>query len=269
MDRVHTEGASLLPQRVARVIPPARFFVPGSVTLVAVKRLAILLGASFVLAGCGQDQRPGDEAVLDGSAPSKRAGLDKEKPEGAPRVVQVVPPGGLKSGVDAATEEKRLRAENKRIRRDLEDLAALEKARKRVQRQLAKAGYDSNLVVGAGGLAWPVNGTVSSQFGPRWGRLHAGIDISAPAGRVIRAAEAGRVSLRGVVSGYGNYTCVQHSLDFQTCYAHQSRFLVDKGDDVDQGQAIGLVGCTGRCFGDHLHFEVYVNNRPTDPMPYL
>jgi murein DD-endopeptidase MepM/ murein hydrolase activator NlpD len=184
-------------------------------------------------------------------------------------VVQVVPPGGVQEEGDAASEEKKVRAENKRIRRDLEDLAALEKARKRVQRQLAKAGYDSNLIIGAGGLAWPVNGTVSSPFGPRWGRLHAGIDISAPTGRVIRAAEAGRVSIRGVVSGYGNYTCVQHTKEFQTCYAHQSRFLVDKGDDVDQGQAIGLVGCTGRCFGDHLHFEVYVNNRPTDPMPYL
>jgi len=235
-----------------------------------VRRLWIVVGAALTLSACGQDGRQADEAVLDGSAPlAARTTPEADSQKRAPRVVQVVPPGGIKEEPDAASEEKRIGAENKVLRRELEDLEALEKARKRVQRQLAKAGYDSNLVIGAGGLAWPVNGTVSSPFGPRWGRLHAGIDISAPAGRVIRAAQAGRVSLRGVVSGYGNYTCVQHTKDFQTCYAHQSRFLVEKGDDVVQGEAIGLVGCTGRCFGDHLHFEVYVNNRPTDPMPYL
>ncbi len=224
----------------------------------------------MVLAACGQGERPSDEAVLDGSAPLEaRTTTDGAKRGGSPRVVQVVPPGGERAPADAASEERRIRGQNKQLRRELEDLEALEKARKRIQRQLARAGYDSNLVIGAGGLAWPVNGTVSSPFGPRWGRLHAGIDISAPAGRVIRAAQDGRVSIRGPVSGYGNYTCIAHTREFQTCYAHQSRFLVERGDDVVQGQAIGLVGCTGRCFGDHLHFEVYVNARPTDPMPYL
>jgi len=235
-----------------------------------VRRLAILLVAAGTLVACGRDERPAGEEVLDGSAPLEaRTTTEGGARTGSPRVVQVVPPGGVREQADPADEEKKVRAENKRLRRDLEDLEALEKARKRIQRRLARAGYDSNLVIGAGGLAWPVNGTVSSPFGPRWGRLHAGVDISAPAGRVIRAAQDGRVSIRGPVSGYGNYTCVQHTKEFQTCYAHQSRFLVERGDDVVQGQAIGLVGCTGRCFGDHLHFEVYVDNRPTDPMPYL
>ena len=163
-----------------------------------------------------------------------------------------------------------MRAENKRMRRDLEDLEALEKARKRVQRQPGEGGLrlQPGHRRGRPGVA-----------GERHGQLPVRAALGTPARRHrhLRARRprdprgAGRAGcrIRGPVSGYGNYTCVQHTKDFQTCYAHQSRFLVEKGEDVVQGQAIGLVGCTGRCFGDHLHFEVYVNNRPTDPMPYL
>ena len=73
----------------------------------------------------------------------------------------------------------------------------------------------------------------------------------------------------GSVSGYGNYTCVQHTGSLSTCYAHQSRFGTSQGAGVRQGQVIGYVGCTGHCFGDHLHFETRVNGSPVDPMGYL
>ena len=69
--------------------------------------------------------------------------------------------------------------------------------------------------------------------------------------------------------GYGNYVCVQHTTRLSTCYAHLSRFLTRRGAVVRQGQAIGLVDCTGHCFGDHLHFETWVNQQPVDPMAYL
>lgn len=121
---------------------------------------------------------------------------------------------------------------------------------------------------GSSGMIWPVNGPVTSGFGMRWGRLHAGIDISVPAGTPIRAAQGGSVAFAGVYGGYGNYTCIDHGGGLSTCYAHQSRIAVGSGS-VSQGQVIGYVGCTGSCFGDHLHFEVRVNGQPVDPLGYL
>ena len=75
--------------------------------------------------------------------------------------------------------------------------------------------------------------------------------------------------IRGPVGGYGNYVCMQHTRELSTCYAHMSRFMTEKGAVVRQGQVIGLVGCTGHCFGDHLHFETRVGGRPVDPQGYL
>ena len=122
---------------------------------------------------------------------------------------------------------------------------------------------------GSGQLIWPVSGPVVSPFGPRWGRLHAGIDIAVPAGTAIRAADSGRVVLMGWTGGYGNYTCIQHTGSLSTCYAHQSSYATSNGASVSQGQVIGTVGCTGHCFGDHLHFETRINGSPVDPMGYL
>jgi murein DD-endopeptidase MepM/ murein hydrolase activator NlpD len=121
---------------------------------------------------------------------------------------------------------------------------------------------------GSAGFIWPVNGPVTSGFGQRWGRLHAGVDISSPAGTPIRAAKAGSIVLASPYGGYGNYTCISHGGGLSTCYAHQSRYAVTSGS-VEQGQVIGYVGCTGNCFGNHLHFEVRINGSPVDPMGYL
>jgi murein DD-endopeptidase MepM/ murein hydrolase activator NlpD len=122
---------------------------------------------------------------------------------------------------------------------------------------------------GGGGYIWPVNGPVVSPFGQRWGRLHAGVDIAAPAGTPIRAAASGSVAMAGWTGGYGQYTCIQHGGGVATCYAHQSSIGVSVGQSVKQGQVIGAVGCTGHCFGDHLHFEVRIGGSPVDPMGYL
>jgi murein DD-endopeptidase MepM/ murein hydrolase activator NlpD len=151
------------------------------------------------------------------------------------------------------------------------DLRALEAEQARVQAALqgAQAGSAGPIRQRSGALIWPVNGPVVSPFGMRWGRLHAGVDIAVPAGTAIRAADSGRVALMGWVGGYGNYTCVQHTAGLSTCYAHQSSFATSNGASVSQGQVIGYVGCTGHCFGDHLHFETRVNGSPVDPMGYL
>jgi murein DD-endopeptidase MepM/ murein hydrolase activator NlpD len=118
-------------------------------------------------------------------------------------------------------------------------------------------------------LASPVDGTVTSGYGPRWGRNHDGLDIAAPTGTPIRAAECGVVSFAGVQSGYGNMVCVQHSSRFETCYAHMTHDAVSQGQRVERGQVIGYVGCTGSCTGPHLHFETRVDGVARDPRPYL
>ena len=149
------------------------------------------------------------------------------------------------------------------------DLRALEAEQARVTAALQGAQAPGPIRQGSGSLIWPVNGPVVSPFGMRWGRLHAGVDIAVPSGTPIRAADSGRVALMGWVGGYGNYTCIQHNASLSTCYAHQSSFATSNGANVSQGQVIGYVGCTGHCFGDHLHFETRVGGSPVDPLGYL
>jgi len=119
------------------------------------------------------------------------------------------------------------------------------------------------------GLIWPVNGPITSPYGPRWGSFHYGIDIGAPTGTPIQAAAAGTVIYCGWESGYGNLVVLDNGGNLATAYAHQSQIAVSCGQQVTQGQTIGYVGCTGHCFGPHLHFEVRINGSPVDPLGYL
>jgi len=168
---------------------------------------------------------------------------------------------------------------NSRDRRhELQDeVEEMREVQARVQARLA--GFSGPVSAGpvkpgSGGLIWPVNGPITSPFCETrsWESCHPGIDIGVPAGTPIRAAAAGKVVLMqsaGVSGGYGNFTCVQHGGALSTCYAHQSRFGTSLGAAVSQGQVIGYVGCTGRCFGDHLHFETRINGAVVNPMSYL
>jgi peptidoglycan hydrolase-like protein with peptidoglycan-binding domain len=116
----------------------------------------------------------------------------------------------------------------------------------------------------------PVRGVVTSPFGQRWGRLHAGIDFGAPTGAAVGAAGRGTVIAAGWNSGgYGNLVVIQHRLGFQTWYAHLSAVHVRAGEGVGGGTRIGSVGSTGASTGPHLHFEVRRNGTPIDPAPYL
>ena len=146
---------------------------------------------------------------------------------------------------------------------------AAEDARIRSQLAASQSRSPSTSTPSASGFIWPVSGPVVSPFGMRWGRLHAGIDIAVPSGTPIHAAAAGRVVIAGWVSGYGNYTCIDHGGGIATCYGHQESFAVGVGASVAQGQVIGYSDCTGHCFGPHVHFEVRVNGTPVDPLGYL
>ena len=133
----------------------------------------------------------------------------------------------------------------------------------------AAAAPPARPVTGGGGMQWPVNGPVTSEFGPRWGRLHAGIDISAPNGTPIRAAKAGTVILAGWYGGYGQAVVVDHGGGLTTLYAHQSRLGTSTGQEVSAGEVIGYVGSTGNSTGNHLHFETRVDGSPQNPRRYL
>jgi murein DD-endopeptidase MepM/ murein hydrolase activator NlpD len=156
----------------------------------------------------------------------------------------------------------------------LEDhLEELQAESRRVQAQLSAPGSlpAGPIRGGSGRFIWPINGTLTSPFceSRAWESCHPGIDIAAPTGTPIRAADGGRVAIAGWVGGYGNYTCIQHTGSLSTCYGHQSSIRVSVGQQVSKGQVIGLVGSTGHSTGPHLHFEVRVNGAVTNPMNYL
>jgi len=121
----------------------------------------------------------------------------------------------------------------------------------------------------AAGFTWPTSGQITSGFGPRWGRMHQGLDIAAPTGRPITAAKSGTVIVAGWSGGYGQLVVIDHGGGLATAYAHQSRIAVKTGDPVTQGGLVGFVGSTGHSTGPHLHFEVRVNGAARDPLPYL
>ena len=121
----------------------------------------------------------------------------------------------------------------------------------------------------AGNVGWPTGGVVTSGFGPRWGRMHNGLDISAPAGTAVVAAASGTVIQASAYGGYGNMVVIDHGGGFTTIYAHLSDYAVSTGQSVGQGARVGSVGCTGRCTGDHLHFETRDNGVAQDPFLYL
>ena len=162
----------------------------------------------------------------------------------------------------------RVRSTRHRLEGDLSKMQAQVAAQLRQAQQGPAAGPIRR---GTGSMIWPVNGPITSPFCERraWESCHPGIDIGVPAGTPIRAADSGRVVIAGWTGGYGNYTCIQHTASLSSCYGHQSAILVHVGQNVSQGQVIGRVGCTGLCFGDHLHFEVRINGAVTNPLNYL
>src|SRR5215211_661497 len=183
----------------------------------------------------------------------------------------------------ARGERRTLLASAREDREHLEgDLRALEREQAAVQARIRAAqasaagssgggGGSANAPIkrGSGGLIWPVNGPMVSPFGQRWGRLHAGVDIAVPSGTPVHASQSGRVIIAGAVGGYGNYICIAHGGSLSTCYGHNSSLGVSQGQSVKQGQVIASSGCTGHCFGPHVHFETRINGSPVDPMGYL
>ena len=190
------------------------------------------------------------------------------------------------AAADAQARAEGLAGERDELEADEEELVALVERQQEEQRRReeerrrqeqasatrdAGGGGSSSAPApsGGGGYAWPMCAPVTSEYGPRWGRMHRGIDLGAPVGTPIRAIRSGTVIFAGWQGGYGRMTLIDHGNGVVSAYAHQSRFAVGQGARVAQGQVIGYVGMTGNTTGPHLHLETRVGGSAVNPRQYL
>ena len=124
-------------------------------------------------------------------------------------------------------------------------------------------------LIGTGSFDNPTRGRLTSKYGMRWGALHTGIDVAAPLGTTIRAADGGVVTYAGWKGNYGLLVIIDHGQNKSTYYAHNSKIVVTKGTKVYKGQKITEMGSTGRSTGPHVHFEIRINGTPTNPQKYV
>ncbi len=183
---------------------------------------------------------------------------------------------------------------SREVTAEIEYTNGVETARKELKSTVLKEPVTQRLMVGAiqgsrpqgngvvtGDFTWPLPHfrTITSYYGPRWGKIHQGLDISGynVYGASIVAADGGTVVAvnktskwgTGMFAGYGYAVIIDHGRGLRTLYAHCSRILVNAGDKVSKGQVIARVGNTGMSTGPHLHFEVRRNNSRVNPLPYL
>lgn len=123
--------------------------------------------------------------------------------------------------------------------------------------------------------AWPINGRLMGGYGERndpfsgEGAMHTGIDISAPVGTPVKVTADGVVIHSNWNGGYGRCVIVDHGSGYQTWYAHLSRMDVVEGQEIRQGDVVGLVGATGKATGPHLHYEVRIRATPVNPYRFM
>jgi murein DD-endopeptidase MepM/ murein hydrolase activator NlpD len=165
-----------------------------------------------------------------------------------------------KAKLAAATEKRK-----QDVLKEIDDQSKADAALTKIINAKAPSTVGGDSAATSTGCIWPAKGTVTSEYGTRWGRLHAGIDVAAPTGTPIWAAKAGTVIFVGQESGYGNTVIINNGGNLTTLYAHMSRFGTSDGAQVKQGQLIGYIGTTGDATGPHVHFETRYGGVPRNP----
>lgn len=180
--------------------------------------------------------------------------------------------------VSQAEEKKKVFEELKGREAEFQaKIAELEKSSREleslIQKKMGERSRAGIVAHGSGVLTWPLRGRITSRYGVyrgrRFGGRHTGIDIAAPYGTPIVAADAGEVIFSGWWDGYGKALVIDHGKGRTTVYGHMSRIYLSVDTVVAKGQTIGLVGSTGYSTGPHLHFEVRKNGTPVNPMSFL
>jgi len=170
---------------------------------------------------------------------------------------------------------KRLQADKAACERAIRELEESSRKLTQIIQQYQSKNPNPSPPQGNGSMIWPAAGPITSGYGMRWHpiygtySMHTGIDIGAPHGAPVKAADGGTVIYVGWMGGYGNTVIVDHGGGISTLYAHLSGFAVSAGSNVSQGQVIAYVGSTGNSTGPHLHFEVRINGYHTNPLAYL
>ena len=149
------------------------------------------------------------------------------------------------------------------------EVAELEREQARILAIIRARQTHSTGPISRKGFIWPFRGPITSDYGPRWGGYHTGIDINCETGDRIVASKAGKVIAAEWGGGYGRMVIIDHGNGVSTLYAHNSALYVSEGRSVSRGQRIAACGETGRAYGDHLHFEVRINGNHTNPRNFL
>ncbi len=166
-------------------------------------------------------------------------------------------------------EQDDLEGEQERLEELIRQREAERRRQEEARRAAARQAQAPSRPASTSGYAWPLCAPVTSEYGPRWGRMHRGIDLGAPTGTPIGAARAGQVLYAGWRGGYGRLLLLRHDDGVVTAYAHLSRFAVGEGQWVQRGQTIGAVGSTGNSTGPHLHLEFRVGGQAQNPRQFL
>ena len=226
----------------------------------------------------------GQDRDLINSINSKKRDLDMKKSdlEVQKRALQVAQEGqeGKQQVLASQLNDKKVvltdvQQEKEKLAQALQELEQASLQAEAMIRKLQSNGKGAR--IGTGSYTWPTPdySNITSPFGMRFHpilktrKLHTGVDIGAPSGADIVAADGGTVIFSGWFGAYGQATIIDHGAGMSTLYGHQSELLVSEGEKVAKGQIIGRVGSTGWSTGAHLHFEVRINGSPVNPIGYI